>query len=218
MNTPDLEPVAAVIREARKNKGLSQRALGERVGIPQSHISKIESGAVDLQTSSLMQIARALDLELTLIPRTALSAVRALNAVHSQDESPLASQIGRELAALRKATDVLIRRYPKTKALERLTQTLADVRVRLALPQKQAQYIMQALEDLGGHIRSLRKIPASDRRAVREVLVQVESRERALRDIRNAIAHGQTAPAVASTPAYQLGDGDEVDDEESGDG
>jgi transcriptional regulator with XRE-family HTH domain len=81
MARPALEPIATLIKTARENKGLSQRALGERVGIPQSHISKIESGAVDLQTSSLIQIARALDLELTLIPRTALPALQALSTI-----------------------------------------------------------------------------------------------------------------------------------------
>jgi HTH-type transcriptional regulator/antitoxin HipB len=87
MTMPALESIAALIKRARENKGLSQRALGARVGIPQSHISKIESGTVDLQTSSLMQIARALDLELTLIPRTALPAMQALSAIHPAEKS-----------------------------------------------------------------------------------------------------------------------------------
>jgi HTH-type transcriptional regulator / antitoxin HipB len=73
-----LQPLLDRIKAARRHKGLSQRALGERVGLPQSHISKIENGSVDLQASSLLEIARALDLELTLVPRVALAAVRAL--------------------------------------------------------------------------------------------------------------------------------------------
>ena len=48
------------------------------VGVPQSHISKIENGAVDLKLSSLVQIARALDLELKLIPRKAIPAVEGI--------------------------------------------------------------------------------------------------------------------------------------------
>ena len=73
-----VEPIASVLKAARERKGLSQRELGRRVGLPQSHISKIESAAVDLQTSSLIEIARTLDLEVTLIPRTLIPAVRAL--------------------------------------------------------------------------------------------------------------------------------------------
>lgn len=67
--------IAASVRQARKVKGLTQSALGQRVGLPQSHISKIESGGVDLQLSSLIEIARALDLEIKLVPRKALPAI-----------------------------------------------------------------------------------------------------------------------------------------------
>lgn len=73
-----LQELAIRIQAARKQKGLSQRALSVKVGIPQSHLSKIEKGRVDLQTSSLIQIARALDLELVLVSRTQLSAVQAI--------------------------------------------------------------------------------------------------------------------------------------------
>jgi len=73
-----IQAMAARIKAARQKKGLSQRELSAKVGMPQSHISKIEKGLVDLQTSSLIEIARALDLELVLVSRTHLSAVQAL--------------------------------------------------------------------------------------------------------------------------------------------
>ncbi|MEX0824170.1 MAG: helix-turn-helix transcriptional regulator, partial [Woeseia sp.] len=62
----------------RLAKGLSQRALSQLAGIPQSHISKIERGGVDLRVSSLVGLARVLDLELALVPRKSLSAVNAI--------------------------------------------------------------------------------------------------------------------------------------------
>ena len=74
----DLKPITATLKAARATKGLSQRALAMRAGVPQSHISRIESGAVDLQTSSLIQLARALDLEVALVPRRMMPAVDAL--------------------------------------------------------------------------------------------------------------------------------------------
>ena len=67
------------LRAARERKGLSQRELSARVGVPQSHISKIENSGVDLRLSSLAAIARALDLELTLVPRKALTAVKSVS-------------------------------------------------------------------------------------------------------------------------------------------
>lgn len=72
------EEIGSRLKKARLQKKWSQRTLGERVGIPQSHISKIESGAVDLQTSSLIQLARVLDLELMLIPRALVPAFQAM--------------------------------------------------------------------------------------------------------------------------------------------
>jgi HTH-type transcriptional regulator / antitoxin HipB len=76
--TSTIQPLLDQIKAARQRKGLSQRALGERVGLPQSHISKIEKGTVDLQASSLIELARAVDLELVLLPRTSLPAIRAI--------------------------------------------------------------------------------------------------------------------------------------------
>lgn len=72
------EHIAALLKEARENKGLSQRELAKRSGVPQSHISKIEAGAVDLRVSSLSALARALDLELVLVPRKAMPAVNSI--------------------------------------------------------------------------------------------------------------------------------------------
>ena len=79
------EHVARTLRNAREARGMSQRALSARAGIPQSHISRIENGAVDLRVSSLVELARVLDLDLVLVPRKAVSAVRAI--VRRRDES-----------------------------------------------------------------------------------------------------------------------------------
>jgi transcriptional regulator with XRE-family HTH domain len=70
--------IATALRSARERKGLSQRELSTRAGVPQSHISKIERGAVDLRVSSLIALARTLDLELAMVPRTALTAVQSI--------------------------------------------------------------------------------------------------------------------------------------------
>lgn len=73
-----IEHIATTLRSARRVKGLSQRALSRLSGVPQSHISRIERGAVDLRLSSLIELARLLDMELTLIPRKSVPAVNSV--------------------------------------------------------------------------------------------------------------------------------------------
>lgn len=83
------EEIAAGLKAARFAKGLTQKELGCRVGMPQSHISKIESGGVDLQLSSLTELSRALDLEGTLVPRAAVLALKTvLRTVGSSTRPP----------------------------------------------------------------------------------------------------------------------------------
>lgn len=73
-----VEHIAKAIKAARKKKRMSQRALSAKTGVPQSHISRIENGAVDLKTSSLIEFARALDMELMLVPRMLVPTVQGL--------------------------------------------------------------------------------------------------------------------------------------------
>ena len=73
-----IDEISRTIKAVRRAKGLSQLALAKTAGMPQSHISKIENAGVDLRLSSLTEIARALDLELTLVPRKTIPAVRSI--------------------------------------------------------------------------------------------------------------------------------------------
>lgn len=72
------EEISAAIRTAREKKAISQRELSAMAGVPQAQISRFERGAVDLRLSSLVSLARALDLELELVPRNALPAVQSI--------------------------------------------------------------------------------------------------------------------------------------------
>ena len=72
------EHIAKALRQARESKGLSQRELSATSGVPQGHISRIEAGTVDLRLSSLVELARALDLELMLVRRHAVAAARSI--------------------------------------------------------------------------------------------------------------------------------------------
>ncbi|MEZ5307186.1 MAG: helix-turn-helix transcriptional regulator [Pyrinomonadaceae bacterium] len=57
------------IKERRDAERISQAELSRRTNIPQSHISRIERGIVDVQLSTLMQISFALGCELRMIPK-----------------------------------------------------------------------------------------------------------------------------------------------------
>ncbi|MFC3034317.1 helix-turn-helix domain-containing protein [Pseudoalteromonas fenneropenaei] len=87
-----LDPLVESLRDARRSKSLSQRELSTLAGVPQSHISKIESGHVDLRLSSLIELARILDLELVIVPKKSLPAiqsiVRTANKHNDEHESP----------------------------------------------------------------------------------------------------------------------------------
>ena len=78
MSRLSVGPIAAALKAARQASKLTQRELGKKIGTPQSHISTIEAGRVDLTASSLIELARALDLELVLVPRSLVPAVRGL--------------------------------------------------------------------------------------------------------------------------------------------
>jgi HTH-type transcriptional regulator / antitoxin HipB len=66
------------LKLARKRKGLTQAELGKKVGLPQSYVSKVEGGSIDIRLSSLLELARALELEPILVPRSLVPAVQSL--------------------------------------------------------------------------------------------------------------------------------------------
>lgn len=73
-----VEHIAIALKHARQAHKLSQRALSQKAGLPQAQISKIENAVVDPKASSLIALARALDLELVLVPRQYVPAMQHL--------------------------------------------------------------------------------------------------------------------------------------------
>lgn len=63
------------LRKARERAGLSQRAVQLRTGLRQAHISRIENGQLDPRFSNVVRMARAVGLEVLLVPRRGLPAV-----------------------------------------------------------------------------------------------------------------------------------------------
>lgn len=68
------QQIGAIIRRARRQQKLSQAELGDRAGLWQETVSKIESGNAGTKLESLCDLLAALDLELTISPRSKGSA------------------------------------------------------------------------------------------------------------------------------------------------
>jgi HTH-type transcriptional regulator/antitoxin HipB len=80
-------PIHEQLRAERMARGLSQKSLGARLGMPQSHLSAIEAGKVDPRLSSVLEIARSLEHDLVLVPRKLLPAVRSI--MSGEPDAPL---------------------------------------------------------------------------------------------------------------------------------
>jgi len=75
------------LRAARKRRGWSQAELGRLVGLPQMHISGIESGKIVPRFDTLLDLARMLDYDLLMVPRALVPAVQAMVREHGTVES-----------------------------------------------------------------------------------------------------------------------------------
>jgi transcriptional regulator with XRE-family HTH domain len=58
-----------MLREARLERGWSQARLGRTTGVAQSVISAYESGTREPAVAAMRKLARAMDLDLALVPR-----------------------------------------------------------------------------------------------------------------------------------------------------
>lgn len=58
-----------VLRALRREKKLTQAELAERLGVPQSYVSKYEAGERRLDLAELEALAKALDVALATIVR-----------------------------------------------------------------------------------------------------------------------------------------------------
>ncbi|MGH8246732.1 MAG: helix-turn-helix domain-containing protein [Gammaproteobacteria bacterium] len=72
------DDIREAIRQGRQAKGWSQLELGQRVRLAQRHISGIETGKIVPRYDTLLEILRALDHDLVLVPRELIPVVKAI--------------------------------------------------------------------------------------------------------------------------------------------
>ena len=196
-----IEVIAAGVREARIAKALTQKELGQRVGLPQSHISKIEKGTVDLKLSSLVEIARALDLEITLVPRKALPAVEGAVRAHGTTvETSRAVSLLNEQAHIAERIKAI---FPDLSQVEGFQNAIRSI-PRLQFNTAQLKALDEALQPA----KRLKTIIETQGGAA-ALAKRIEEATSALRHFRNIqVHHAPLIEAARQLPAYRLEEDD----------
>lgn len=65
--TPRYQELTSRLKSARKGADLTQQELADRLGKPQSYVSKYESGERRLDVAEFMEVATALGLDAPLL-------------------------------------------------------------------------------------------------------------------------------------------------------
>jgi len=73
------------LKATRLTRGWSQAELGQRTGLPQMHISGIETGKIVPRFDTLLDLVRVLGYDLLMVPRSLVPAVQALLRDHEHD-------------------------------------------------------------------------------------------------------------------------------------
>lgn len=196
-----IEEIAASVREARIAKALTQKALGQRVGLPQSHISKIEKGTVDLKLSSLVEIARALELELKLVPRKALPAVEGAMRAHGTSvETSRAMSLLNEQAQIAERIKASFPDLSQVEAFQNAIRSIPTLQFDAAR--------LKALDDALQPAKRLKTIIEAQGGAA-ALAKRLEEATSALRHFRNIQVHNAPViDAARQRPAYRLEEDD----------
>ena len=192
------EHIARLLKSARQARELSQRELSAKSGVPQSHISKIETGAVDLRVSSLIVLARVLDLELMLVPRKTVPAVNSLvRSTERAGHSPTSPAL-EQLKQLQKTLDTITEAHP---ALEELTQLHHQLRAlqRFQLSKNDVGVLRNTNKALQAF-----KDDTKSRVSLNQALLNIHG-------LRNALAHSfaDRPQTDSARPAYKLEEDDD---------
>lgn len=189
-----IEGIVEILRSAREARGLSQRELSARSGVPQGHISKIENGTVNLRLSSLVELARVLDLELTLVPRKALSAVQAIvrSAGGDTNRGDVQRRADRELTRLKNVVSNLPEQVIPRNEFEQYARVMRELEhFRLSRSD------LDTIRNATSVIKNLKMSPESWE-TIRQSLKEIQK-------LRNSVSHGRgNSEREAIRPAYSL--------------
>lgn len=188
------ENLVSQIREVREASGISQRRLSELAGLTQSHISQVEGGKMEPGLSSFIDLTRALDLEVMLVPKKLVPAVvslvkaQATPDMHIQAGQPNDKRFARAQRLVKKMKQL----HGSSADLDRIDATLRFLR-RANLSDQEMQLTRSLIDRLERHQSSPQDAPI-----VRDIAQNLQR-------LRNSIAHGVSSEPK---PAYSLDDGD----------
>jgi len=189
------EDLIREIRDRRTDAGISQRALAARSGLTQAHISQIETGTLEPGLSSFIDMARALDLEIMLVPKKFLPAVQGILRQTSteqstpQDGEAALREIGRGERLVIKQKQL----YGSSADLDRIADALRFFR--------HAPLRKPDLQIVTGAINKLRRYQASPQS--KDIVAAIATD---LQQLRNRVVH---SPSEAPRPAYAIDDEDD---------
>jgi len=172
--------------------------LSRLAGVPQAQISRIESNSVDLRLSSLVAIASALDLEIALVPRKAVPAVKSITRQTTDRTVIQPPAIGREMRKLYEAIRALQIDAPTLPELDDLRKAAESL------------YRFHIDTQFLDNLRSLRH--TIERASTTEQWKGIFEAANSMKALRNQIAHFEPTSEQrnANRPAYSL---DEDDDD-----
>jgi transcriptional regulator with XRE-family HTH domain len=143
------EDLIQAMKDRRTAARVSQRALSGRSGLTQAHISQIETGSLEPGLSSFIDMARGLDLEVVLVPKKLLPAVRGiLRQTPAEHPSPKAGEAAlREIARGERLVAKQKHLYGSSADLDRIADYLRFFR-HVALRKPELETVSKAIKTL----------------------------------------------------------------------
>ena len=83
-----LDMIGDHFRRARLAAGLTQEQVADLAGISRPRYRDVETGAAAARATTLINVARALGLEMMLVPQAMVPAIEALLSHEGEDDRP----------------------------------------------------------------------------------------------------------------------------------
>ena len=195
----EAQKIIEALREARLAKGMSQTELSKLSGVPQAQISRIEANSVDIRLSSLAALAHARDLEVALVPRQAVLAVKSITRQTFEHQPVQPAAIGKELQRVQEAIRAIQVKIPEIPNLDALRKAHAAIK-----PLKIDMSFLEPLRDIRATVEQIQR-SQKDWAKIGEVA-------RTMTQLRNQIVHTLPSPEIQDTPrpAYTLDEDDDA--------